>query len=198
MKNLSCKMILTVCVVYLLPILFGIGVFVLCYQIEISHVPNTETLVKFYQEKMRGSLFAGFLTLGSFLLSLKTGIVIKIKESLFDKQEYQEKVEKAQAGNQGIKSTIYGPLRRMSRVMSAAVLSALLASAIQLTLGLYSTWWAAAMCLSMATIALLYLLEAFVLIQMNLSIWFEFLDEDAERKRDKRAIEEKGAINKDG
>ena len=40
----------------------------------------TVELVQFYVQNLRSSLFAGFLTLGGFLFSAKTFIVIKMKE----------------------------------------------------------------------------------------------------------------------
>lgn len=172
------------------PVVVGALVFALCFHLEQSGKAN---VADFYQEKMRASLFAGFLTLGSFLLSLKTGIVIKIKENVYDKTGYQEKVDKAQAS--GVNTTVYAPLRRLSKLLSAAVLSALLASMLQLTLGLFSAWWAAATCLSMAAIALTYLLEAFALIQKNLWDWFDYLDDEAEKAQaDRKAAKDKGAV----
>lgn len=146
-------------------------------------------VVQFYQDKMRGSLFAGFLTLGSFLLSLKTGIVIKIKENLFDQPEYQETVVKAQ--DDGVDDTVYGPLRRLSRVLSAAVLFALVASIAQLTVGLVNSWWAAAACLALGAIAVTFLLIAFTLIQLNLKAWFSHLDAKGEKAVAKMKAEAK-------
>lgn len=92
-------------IVYAVPFLLGATVFVV-FAIVDSRDPAATS---FYQDKMRGSLFAGFLTLGSFLLSLKTGIVIKIKEQLFDQPEYHKIVANAQAD--GVNDTVYGPLR---------------------------------------------------------------------------------------
>jgi hypothetical protein len=45
-------------------------------------------LVRFYGENIRGSLFTGFLTLGGFLLSLKTFIIVKMKENVYDDERY--------------------------------------------------------------------------------------------------------------
>lgn len=131
-------------------------------------------VVMLYQDKMRGSLFAGFLTLGSFLLSLKTGIVIKIKENLFDSEEYKKIYLAARAD--GVEDSLYGPLQRLSQILSAAVLSALTASIAQLTIGLYSAWWAAAICITLAAIAAIFLLIGFTLIQINLRQWFQHLE----------------------
>jgi hypothetical protein len=177
--------------IYIVPLVIGASIFGICIFLEKIHLVS---VVDFYQRNMRGSLFAGFLTLGSFLLSLKTGIVIKIKENVYDKDTYQKKVDEAQ--EQGIKVTVYGPLRRLSAVLSAAVFAALLAAALQLTVGLFSVWWTAAICLSAAGIALTLLLTAFVLIQANLSKWFEFLEEEAVKAKEKRDISASEALEK--
>lgn len=173
MKSQSLLVRIQIILTYGIPFVVGVLVFVLCLRLDKCGTDVAD----FYQKNMRASLFAGFLTLGSFLLSLKTGIVIKIKENVYDKPSYQEKVDKALAS--GVKTTVYAPLRRLSKLLSAAVLSALLASLLQLTLGLFSDWWASAICLSMAALALAYLLEAFALIQKNLWDWFDYLDDEA-------------------
>jgi len=189
MKSQSLKVRAQVMLTYGAPFIVGALVFALCHYLERCGIAN---VADYYQKNMRASLFAGFLTLGSFLLSLKTGIVIKIKENVYDKPGYQEKVDEAQAS--GVKTTVYAPLRRLSKLLSAAVLSALLASMLQLTLGLFSIWWAAATCLAMAALALTYLLEAFALIQKNLWDWFEYLDDEAEKaKVVRKAAKDKAA-----
>lgn len=157
--------------IYTLPLLLAIAIFGLCYLLY----SNCIDITTFYSEKMRGSLFAGFLTLGSFLLALKTGIVIKIKEGVYDKPDYQKKV--LEIPELKGKISVYGPLRRLSRVLSVAVLSALITSALQLTLGLFNDWRATAVCLSFATFAMSTLIASFILIQMNLATWFDLMEE---------------------
>ena len=158
--------------VYVIPILLGTGVFFLCRYMELDLAID---IVTFYADKMRGSIFTGFLTLGSFLLALKTGILIKIKEGVYDKEDYQEKAR--EPGLLGV-STVYGPLRRLSRLMSVAVLSALITSSLQLTLGLFSDWRATAVCLSFAIFAISVLIASFISIQINLGIWFDLLEKN--------------------
>lgn len=140
----------------------------------------SENVQQFYAANLRGSLFAGFLTLGSFLLSLKTGIVIKIKEGLFDSADYKKRLDERRALNPSL--TAYGPLRRLNRLLSNAVLSALIAAALQLTVGLIPHWTAAAFCMACAVFSLALLLSSFYLIQSNLNIWFDLIDEVEERR----------------
>jgi hypothetical protein len=166
---------------YFLPVLVGALIFFVCMYFEKIRLEDVFT---FYKTNMRASLFAGFLTMGSFLLSLKTGIVIKIKENVYDKDSYQTRVREAQA--EGVSTTFYGPLKRLSKLLSIAVVAALSSAALQLTLGLYSAWWSAAICLSAASMALAFLLVAFALIQANLSTWFDFLEDEASKAKEKR------------
>jgi hypothetical protein len=162
---------------YSVPILLGSAIFFLCYYLKSNGTPLTD----FYQKNMRSSLFAGFLTLGSFLLSLKTGIVIKIKESVYDKEGYQSKFATGLVS--GSPMSVYGPLRRLSKMLSSAVLSALVTAVFQLTIGLLDYWWAVAICLSSATIAISLLLFAFMLIQINMHKWFDYLENEAAKAR---------------
>jgi len=159
--------------IYLTTLCLGVTVFFLCRALYCSGIDITT----FYSEKMRASLFSGFLTLGSFLLALKTGIVIKIKEGVYDKPDYQKKIHNTPelVG----KVTIYGPLRRLSRLLSVSVLTALITSASQLTIGLISDWRASAICLSLASFSILVLLASFVVIQQNLGTWFDLMEDGA-------------------
>lgn len=131
----------------------------------------------FFAKNMRGSLFAGFLTLGSFLLTLKTGIVIKIKEGLYDSAAYKKRLIEQRQINKDLSA--YGPLRRLSRLLSWSVFSALISAAFQLTIGLIPHWIAASLCLAVAVFAMTILLSSFFLIQINLSDWFNLMEENA-------------------
>lgn len=163
------------------------AVFAIVYFLSVEN--GSVHVVDFYQKNMRSSMFTGFLTAGSFLLSLKTGIVIKIKESVYDKESYQERVSKAI--DLGSNVTFYGPLKRLSRVLSAAVFTALMASLSQLTIGLRMEWQAMAACLSIAALAFSLLVAAFLLIQVILRDWFQNFDDDAKKAHEKRRDKEK-------
>ncbi len=164
--------------VYGLPLVAFFAVIWVCYQFQLP--PNAVDLFSFFEKNLRGSLFAGFLTLGSFLLSLKTGIVIKIKEGVYDKPEYQLRVQQRPSTSGPF--TIYGPLKRMSRALAWSVGLSIVTATLQLTVGLYPSWWSAAVCLGSAASAIAFLLCSFVLIQIALSDWFTSLEGDAGEK----------------
>jgi hypothetical protein len=128
----------------------------------------------FYSASMRGSFFAGFLTIGGFMLSLKTFVLVKMKEGLYDSVAYRQMAEEMRGV--GYREDIYAPLRRLSDLLFFAILSALITSALQLTLGLWRAWWSAAVCGGFAGGTLLLLLFSLVQIKRNLNTWFESLD----------------------
>jgi hypothetical protein len=157
-------------VIYAFTAFLGLCVFFLCFYLSKNSVDITD----FYAEKMRASMFSGFLTLGSFLLALKTGIVIKIKEGVYDRPDYQKRI--LSTPELSGKITIYGPLRRLSRMLSVSVMAALTTSALQLTLGLIEDWRASAVCLAMAAFSISVLLASFITIQSNLGTWFDLME----------------------
>ena len=160
--------------VYFIPLLLSVMTFVVCGYAALYLNWN---IPEFFAKNMRGSLFAGFLTLGSFLLTLKTGIVIKIKEGLYDSAAYKKRlIEQRQINGQ---LSAYGPLRRLSKLLSWSVFSALLSASFQLTIGLIPHWIAASLCLAVAVFAMAILLSSFFLIQINLSDWFNLMEENA-------------------
>lgn len=158
---------------YGVPLVIGSCIFGLVYWLQTKLNVN---VTDFFDKNLRASLFAGFLTMGGFLLSLKTGIVIKIKESVYDNPAYLQQVADRAAIDRSI--TRYGPLKRLSRVLSVSVLFCLVASISQFTLGLASTWWSTASCLAVAAFAMGLLIASFILIQVNLSQWFDFLEDN--------------------
>lgn len=172
--------------IYAAAFLVAVLVFLMVYFLAIEN--GSAHIVNYYQKNIRSSMFTGFLTAGSFLLSLKTGIVIKIKESVYDNKSYQERVSKALDAGSNV--TFYGPLRRLSRVLSAAVFSALIASLSQLSIGLRMEWQAMAFCVAIAALAFSLLIAAFLLIQVILSNWFQHFDDDARKAHKERLDKE--------
>jgi hypothetical protein len=133
-------------------------------------------LYDFYSKKMQTPLFTGFLTLGGFLLSLKTFILIKLKEGLYDHKHYKEMVKEKQLLNP--KYTYYGPLSRLSHFLVHSVLLALLTSFFQFSLGFLKSNIIAAIGLSLAVTTIVVVLLAWWNIRQNLNCWFEMLEKE--------------------
>lgn len=142
-----------------------------------SNCHEVVIFTQFYGDKIRGSLFAGFLTLGGFLLSLKTFIVVNMKKEVFDTDEYQslwDEVKKLDhAGELEYK---YSPLRYLSTVLYLAIVACISTAVLQLTIGLINNLWAVVICLWAVLLALMFLIWALLLIRKNLTIMFDYLD----------------------
>ncbi len=138
-------------------------------------VPDLSTIPDYYAKNIRGSLFAGFLTVGSFLLSLKAFIVVKLKENVFDTQVYKDKLTELRKINPEL--TLYGPVKRLSKLLFVTISSAITASVSQLTIGLIDCWTAVLLCAFLAVFAMAMLVATLLLIRRTLDEWLEYLEE---------------------
>lgn len=136
---------------------------------------NTKDFVAFYQTSYRASLFSGFLTLGGFLFSLKTFIIIKMKENVYDNDDYK-KIHKKRSGiNSSI--TYYGPLKRLGLLLFLTVLFSVLTAVMQFTVGVINNWFAAAVCIGTALFTCSLIFFSLIEVKINLHHWFEMLEE---------------------
>lgn len=133
-------------------------------------------LVGIYQEKMQVVLFSGFLTIGGFLLTLKTFILIKLKEGLYDREDYKKRVDQKRQLNKGL--SYYGPLRRLGNFLVYGVASALITALSQLTIGFIPHPAASAFCMTLAIFTGGVVIMAWWLIKVNLHDWFELLESE--------------------
>ena len=162
-----------------------ITIFTISFLISLSllvYIPDVScNLAEFYAENMRTPLFTGFLTIGAFLLTLKTFIIIKLKEGLYDSEAYQKHLDVMRNLNPEISS--YGPLSRLSEFLIYCVFSALITSVLQFSIGFIPTNLASAICISTAISTILVVFFALWQIKNILDQWFKSLEEDAKKKR---------------
>lgn len=140
-------------------------------------VEPISSLFGFFAANLRGSFFSGFLTVGGFLFSLKTFIVVKMKEELYEHELYKRRLEKRRELNP--KLTSFGPLRRLSRFLFVSVIASFVTAILQVSVGLWPHWIAALICMGAATFTLSMLVVSLVQIKGNLDEWFELLEESA-------------------
>jgi hypothetical protein len=131
-------------------------------------------IAEFYAKNIRASLFTGFLTVGSFLLSLKVFIVVKFKENIFDSDAYKDKLADRRKLNPEL--THYGPVKRLSKILFVSIVSAITASVVQLSIGLIPTWQATIFCVFVATFAGSMLVCTLWLIRQILDEWLSYLE----------------------
>lgn len=156
---------------FLLSILTGSIVIACIYWL----VPNHKLLSEFYGENIRGSLFTGFLTLGGFLLSLKTFIIVKMKENVYDDKKYIETFNHQKKLDNSL--LLYAPLKNLSHLLFWAILSCIITSVLQFSLGLIEHWVAILTCIFMATFSITLLILSLIEIKNNLDRWFIFIEE---------------------
>lgn len=135
---------------------------------------------KLYDSFLRQSLFTGFLTLGGFLLSMKTFILVNVKKDVYDSDAYTKFLKDCE-GN-GIQVERYTALYELQRGLTLSIVLCLLASASQFTFGLLSYWWAKATATSLAAFALGFVLWAVWLLYANTKTWIDYAAKDKKAK----------------
>lgn len=132
----------------------------------------------FFNANIRASLFAGFLSLGGFLLSLKTFIIVNMKKDVFDTEKYKKTwEEQSKFDRNGKVGKRYDPLRELSNVLFAAIVTAIGTAVLQITVGLRESFWTTFICLWAVTFATALLLTCLWLIKSNLNTMFLHLDD---------------------
>jgi hypothetical protein len=134
----------------------------------------------FFADKLRGSLFSGFLTLTGFLFAVKTFVVINMKKELYDTESYRARVWPDAPRDT---PTVYGPLRRLSTFLLVAVMLSMTTAVSQLTIGLIEQIWATVICLALAVATIILLAVILYVIKCNLATWFALLEAEAKSKR---------------
>jgi hypothetical protein len=141
---------------------------------------NWNSFYTLYAQDLRGSLFSGFLALSGFLVCMSTFVVVNMKKELYDQKEYQSRVNNLMGLEQSM--TIYGPLRRLSQLLLWAVVSSVVASVSQLTVGFIPHAAASILCVCLALAAITILSVTLYAIRTNLVSLFDFLESQACRR----------------
>lgn len=132
----------------------------------------------YYESKIRGYLFSGFISVGSFLLSLHTFVIVNLKDKLFDSDAYKSNY--VDFKSQQVKdftsdminvSEYYAPLNILSVFLNVSIWLSLVTAVMQFTLGFYDNTYTALFCMYMALLTVLFLLNCLVLIRCNIKVW---------------------------
>jgi len=131
-------------------------------------------------------LFTGFLTIGGFLLTLKTFVLVQLKKELYENDYYKQRLNDKRLLNPNL--SLYGPLNRLGYLLVLCVLAALTTAVAQLSVGFIPSRYAAAFCIAVAAGTLALVFQAWYEIKCNLTTWFEYLEEiDKKNQADQRA-----------
>jgi hypothetical protein len=149
---------------------------------SVSRSPND--WVALYYTQARIPMFTGFLTLGSFLLTLQTAIIHRLKEA-YDSADHARKIGQLRAKGKSVR--YYGSLERVGVALSTNVILALVTALLQMSLGFVQTVWSTAICSAFGLTALL--LVIYLTIQMVLAHqqWFKKIEEDKSTPQPKDA-----------
>lgn len=124
--------------------------------------------------KFQTALFTGFLTIGGFLLSLKTFILVKMREDLYDSDSYKKRFEQKKNLDSSLK--LYSPLRRLGDYLVYCVICALLTAFMQISIGFINHGLAAAVCIAAALFTMCLVIFAWWQIKLILNDWFDILE----------------------
>lgn len=141
----------------------------------------TQTLFDFYDQSLRASFFTGFLTVATFLFAVKTHVIFKLKDSLYDSDHYKDRFQRLIQRNSDLQ--LYGPLRRFGTLLISGISLALLSAGWQLAAVWIRTDWSAVVGIGLAIVTLLFLALCIAVLAMNLRDWFNSIEEAAKAER---------------
>ncbi|WP_285723201.1 hypothetical protein [Geothrix rubra] len=128
-------------------------------------------IYKIYSTIYRTPLFAGFITAGSFLFSVKTFSIFRIHDEVFKDQSYQKKhIEDVRLGE---KKEFLEPLMNFSDYLFASILLSFISSIAQLTIGAIPNDHCSIISLSLAFSAFTSIIISLFFLKMNLEEWFD-------------------------
>jgi hypothetical protein len=174
--------------IYIVPTLTALGVGMLVYYGGGDQFP------KFYEDKMRASLFTGFFTLSGFLLSAKSFIILNLKKEMFATPTYYAAVKDQMRLRPDGTTKIFQPLRNIGHVLLLNVALCLASSLLQFTVGLFPNRLTAAICLAAASAAAAMLVFSLVIIARNLHDMYDHFEVEGMRAIEKLNEESPSAI----
>lgn len=158
--------------------------------LSVSYITYNVDSYEFYRESLQGPIFSGFLALGGFLLSLKTFILVKLNEGVFESSLYRKRHMQNCERNPGHVPPLYSPLKNLSDFLIWSVAFCVFTAALQLTLGFVNHFLATSTVIAFALQSIYLVFRSWWEIKGNLETWIELLqeareiEEEAEAKRD--------------
>ncbi len=133
---------------------------------SLSKPPINIVFLEFYQKELRSNFFSGFLSVGAFLLSLKTFIVITMKKELYDTPAYKATWQKQ--GGKPVVGGIYLKLRELNSCLFWSILVSLVCTVSQFSIGFIPVWYSGMFCVWLAVLSCIYLIYSLFLVKSNL------------------------------
>lgn len=145
---------------------------------------DVNLFVEGYKSGARTPLFTAFLTLGSFLLTLKTSILQRLREG-YDTKDHEEIYRyhvreemrsAALSGRAPNPKKYYQGLHDLSVALSLGMTTTIISSLLQVTLGFVGEAWSTAICVGMAAFAAVTVLYMTFMIFLAHKQWIEIIE----------------------
>ena len=164
----------------------GIGIAVAAWALTEAAVlwggPTNREIVSDYQSSARTPIFTSFFTMGSFLIALKTTILARIKDT-YETQAYRDAYRARKVRNPNEK--YYSGLEDLGRALGYNVVLCLFAAFTQMTLGFWANPVALAICVGVASSALILLVRLTFALMSAHKDWFLKIEEDMKHTLEK-------------
>lgn len=144
-----------------------------CLYILYRHTPTLSVnFFDFYHKNLRGYLFSGFISVGSFLLSLHTFVIINLRDKIFLTHEYKMKysIKHSIDVDEVNEGELLKPLDNLSSFINTSIILSLTTAITQFTIGLSTNLYACLFCVWLAILTITYLLHCLTIIRSNIRI----------------------------
>jgi hypothetical protein len=133
-----------------------------------------DDLVQGFADGLRRDLISPFVTLAGFLMTITTFIVLRMKESVYDSDEYIEHYEQVVAMSPAGKlGSLYRPLKGLCVLLLATVVACLLTAVANATVGNFGNRLAFALCTGLASGSLGALASSLYSAYGNFKYWLD-------------------------
>lgn len=129
---------------------------------------------EYYAANLRGHFFAGYISLGAFLLTLKTFIIIAMKSYVYDDDKYVERFKRKHKCKDGEKPvSIYAPLMQLSNMLYYGIIFSIITAVAQVSIGLIDSVLGTVFCVWLVAFSTLLLFNCLRLIKQNIDFWLD-------------------------
>ncbi len=129
-----------------------------------------ETIKNFFDD-FSTSFFSASITLGAFLLSMKTFIIQIMKKDVYDTDEYKIKIQKLNENGANIDR--YKPLSNLRKALTYTIYASFITAILQLVASLLSNKYIIIISLISMGITFICVFWAIILVSQNLNILLE-------------------------
>lgn len=137
-------------------------------------------LSKVYIKNFRAPFFTAFLTAGSFMLSFMSIVLFTFSSKLFEDTEYIKTFKKLKEDLHH-KSNFYSPLINLGKVFMICVLSCIITSVSQITIGYIKCYICRIICISLACTTFFLVFFLLYHFSINLMEWFKLLEDKGKK-----------------